>query len=110
MHRETTTRFDMSDRLRLERTQVSWNGPRREEVVLSPLLKELTEKLRELPEDSLKQILQFVESLRRRQVPKHAKGSPEALLPHAGAWSFAPEELEHLLDELERLRQIEIET
>ena len=76
---------------------------------MSPLLKELTDKLQELPEDSLRQVLQFIESLRRPQIQKHVKGSPEALLPHAGAWSVAPEELEHLLDELERLRQIELE-
>lgn len=76
---------------------------------MSPLLKELTDKLRELPEDSLRQVMKYVESLRRRRIPMQAKGSPEALLSHAGAWSFAPSELEHLLDELERLRQIELE-
>jgi len=72
-------------------------------------LKELTEKLQELPEDRLKEVLDFVEFLRSRSTPQRARGSPEALLAHAGAWTFAEGELEGLLADLERLRELELE-
>lgn len=37
------------------------------------------------------------------------RGSPEALLPHAGGWAFAPGELELLLQDIEQMREMERE-
>ncbi len=76
---------------------------------MSQVLKELTEKLQELPEDRLQEVLDFVESLRSQSTPRRVRGSPEALLPHAGAWTFTQGELEGLLADLERLRELELE-
>jgi len=34
------------------------------------------------------------------------RGSPEALLPHAGTWVLAPGELEALLQDIEQMREM----
>ena len=77
---------------------------------MARLLDTLTDKLRALSEEDLQRVLQFIESLRGQQMPRPQQGSAEVLLAHAGAWAFAPGELESLLADLECLRQLELET
>jgi len=73
------------------------------------LLKELTGKLQELPEDRLQEVLDFVDFLRSRPIQQPKRGSPEALLGHAGTWSFEPGELDRLLAEIQEMREMELD-
>jgi len=72
------------------------------------LLEELTSKLQELPEDRLQEVLDFVDFLRNRPIQRSKRGSPEALLQHVGAWSFEPGELDRLLADIQRMREMEL--
>lgn len=75
----------------------------------SRLLKELTSKLQELPEDRLQEVLDFVDFLRNRPLQLAKRGSPEALLQHVGTWSFEPGELDRLLADIQKMREMELD-
>lgn len=72
------------------------------------LLTELTSKLQGLPEDRLQEVVDFVDCLRNRPTPQSKCGFPEALLQHAGSWSFAPGELDRLLAGIQEMREMEL--
>ena len=78
-------------------------------VVTPELLRSLEGKLQELPEDRLRQVLDFVEFLQSHQLQQSNRGSPEVLLQHAGTWSFAPGELDRLLSDIQEMREIELD-
>ena len=69
------------------------------------LLKGLTSKLQELPEDRLQEVVDFLQS---RPIQQPERGSPEALLQHVGTWSFEPGELDRLLADIEEMRETEL--
>ena len=74
------------------------------------LLDQLVEAARELPEGQLLAVIDFahyLQSCYSRRRP--GRGSPEALLPHAGQWQFEPGELDHLLAEIEQMRLLDLE-
>lgn len=73
------------------------------------LLMELTNKLQSLPEDRLQEVVDFVDFLRNRPAPQAKRGFPEALLQHAGSWSFAPGELDRLLADIQEMREMELD-
>ena len=68
----------------------------------------LASKLQELPEDRLREVLNFVDVLRSHQLQQSNRGSPEALLRHVGTWSFAPGELDRLLADIQEIREMEL--
>ena len=69
------------------------------------LLKGLTSKLQELPEDRLQEVVDFLQS---RPIQQPESGSPEALLQPVGTWSFEPGELDRLLADIEEMRETEL--
>lgn len=73
------------------------------------LLKKLTDRLEELPEEKLGEVLDFVDFLQTRLETKPERGTPEALLAHAGSWNFEPGELDRLLNNIQDLRDMELE-
>ena len=77
--------------------------------VTPELLRDLAGKLQELPEDRLREVLDFVDFLRSHQLQQSKRGSPEALLQHVGTWSFAPGELDRLLADIQEMREMELD-
>ncbi len=77
--------------------------------VTPELLRDLTGKLQELPEDRLREVLDFVDFLRRHQLQQYKRGSREALMGHVGTWSFAPRELDRLLSDVQEMREMELD-
>ena len=73
------------------------------------LLRDLASKLHELPEDRLREVLDFVDFLRKHQLQQPKGSSPEALLRHVRTWSFAPGELDRLLGDIREMREREME-
>ena len=73
------------------------------------LLRALADKLQELPENRLREVLDFVDFLRSYQPQQSDRGSPEALLRHVGTWSFAPGELDRLLADIQEMREMELD-
>jgi len=73
-------------------------------------LDQLMEAARELPESQLLAVLDFAIYLQDRY-GRHRpqRGSPEALLLHAGQWQFEPGELDRLLAEIEQMRLLDLE-
>jgi len=76
--------------------------------VAPEILRDLASKLQELPEDRLREVLNFVDVLRSHQLQQSNRGSPEAVLRHAGTWSFAPGELDCLLADIQEMREMEL--
>ena len=76
--------------------------------VAPELLRDLTGKLQELPEDRLREVLDFVDFLRSHRIQQSNRGSPEALLRHVGTWSFAPGELDRLLADIQEMREMDL--
>lgn len=73
------------------------------------LLKELISKLEGLSENRLQEVVDFVDFLRSRPIQQSNRGSPDALLQHAGTWSFEPGELDRLLAEIQEMREMELD-
>lgn len=72
---------------------------------MSNLVNDIAEKLRELPEGRLQEVLALVESLRERP----ERGSAEALVGAAGSWALEPRELERLLADVQSAREAELD-
>jgi hypothetical protein len=74
------------------------------------LLDQLVETARELPKDKLLEILDFAGYLQSRYGQRRPeRGSPEAILKHAGKFQFEPGELDQLLAEIEQMRLMDME-
>jgi len=71
------------------------------------LLDQVVLELRDVPEEKMVEVLDFVEVLKRRRREKPARGSAEAILPWEGTWQFEPGELENLLKDIEQSREME---
>lgn len=72
--------------------------------------KELTtavsEKMKGLPDDAIKEVMDFVEFLKsKKDVGK--RGSPEAILKHVGTWKFEKGELDDILEDIQKFRELE---
>jgi len=81
----------------------------RAKSVTPELLRDLADKLQELPENHLREVSDFVDFLRSHQLQESSRGSPEALLCHVGTWSFAPGELDRLLADIQEMRETELD-
>lgn len=74
------------------------------------LLDRLAETARELPEDKLIEVVDFAGYLRSQYSQRQPeRGSPEAILRHAGRFHFEPGELDQLLAEIEQMRLMDLE-
>ena len=71
------------------------------------LLDQVVLELRDVPEEKVVEVLDFVGVLKSRRREKPARGSAEAILPWGGTWQFEPGELENLLKDMEQSREIE---
>lgn len=62
--------------------------------------KELTtavsEKMKGLPDDAIKEVMDFIEFLKSKK-DTGKRGSPEAILKHAGTWKFEKGEPDNIL-------------
>lgn len=72
--------------------------------------KELTttvsEKMKGLPADVIKEVMDFIEFLRsKKEIGK--KGTPEAILKHVGTWKFEKGELDNILEDIQKFRELE---
>jgi hypothetical protein len=72
--------------------------------------KELTtvvsEKMKGLPEDAIKEVMDFIEFLISKKDPGK-RGSPEAILKHVGTWKFEKGELDNILEDIQKFRELE---
>jgi hypothetical protein len=81
-------------------------------ATVSPTLSRLVAELQDLPGDKLEEVLDFVGYLKAKLAESPAekkprRGSAEALLECAGIWEFEPGELDKLLEDIERMREME---
>lgn len=66
----------------------------------------VSEKMKGLPEDTIKEVLDFIDFLRSKK--EHVKrGAPEVVLKHLGAWKFEEGELDNILEDIQKLRELE---
>lgn len=72
------------------------------------VLKNLEIKLQQLPDDQIDTVVEFVDFLQKKYEPTSEMGSPEAILRHAGGWSFEGDELENLLTEIQEIRDMDL--
>ncbi len=70
------------------------------------LIKELSDKIKGLPEDNVREVIDFIEFLKYKKENRE-KGSPEVILKHSGAWKFQKGELDNILEDIQKLREIE---
>lgn len=76
------------------------------------LLDQLLKMARPLPADKIAEVLDFAAYLRARPQPptsRPERGSPQALLRHAGAFQFVSGELDRLLADIARMRALDME-
>ncbi|MBS3740425.1 DUF2281 domain-containing protein [Candidatus Bipolaricaulota bacterium] len=71
--------------------------------------KKISDKLEELPEDKLKEVIDFANFLLTQEKKSPDRGTPEALLEHFGKPEFEEGELEELLADVQRAREQELE-
>ena len=66
----------------------------------------VSEKTKGLPEDAIKEVMNFIEFLRSKK-ENGKRGSPEAILRHLGAWKFEKGELDNILEDIQKFRELE---
>ncbi|OGL38445.1 MAG: hypothetical protein A2042_08460 [Candidatus Schekmanbacteria bacterium GWA2_38_11] len=71
------------------------------------LTKEIYDKIKELPEDKVREVIDFIEFLKSKKGNGAKRGLPEAILKHIGVWRFDKGELDSLLEEIQNLRDVE---
>ena len=71
------------------------------------LTKKLADKIKELPEDNINEVIDFIEFLKSKK-EKEKKGTPETVLKHTGKWKFERGELDNILEDIQKLREIEV--
>jgi hypothetical protein len=76
------------------------------------LLDQLLKMARSLPVEKIAEVLDFATYLRTRPQPppsRPERGSPQALLRHAGAFQFVSGELDRLLADIAQMRALDME-
>ncbi len=71
------------------------------------LTKVVSEKMKELSDDTIKEVMDFIEFLKSKK-EQRKKGSPETVLKHLGTWKFEKGELDNILEDIQALREIEV--
>ena len=67
----------------------------------------VSEKMKELSDDTIKEVMDFIEFLKSKK-EQEKKGSPEKVLKHLGTWKFEKGELDNILEDIQTLREIEV--
>ncbi len=74
------------------------------------ILQELLETVEVLPDEQLREVTDFAGFLSaKRRSSSPPRGSADALLKHAGSFEFEGGEMERLLRDIERSRELELE-
>ncbi len=84
------------------------------------LLQTLMGVAQAMPQEQLREVADFADFLHAKHGPPQAepgipearapeRGSPEALLRHAGGFRFEPGELERILGEIDEMRHLDLE-
>jgi hypothetical protein len=81
-------------------------------VEAAQLIEQVELEVRSLPIERIQEVLDFIGFLKSKisSPSRPPRGSPEALLECAGIWEFEPGELDKILADIERARNIELET
>ena len=66
----------------------------------------VSEKMKGLPENAIKEVMDFIEFLRSKK-ENGKRGSPEAILRHLGTWKFEKGELDNILEDIQKFRELE---
>ena len=64
------------------------------------LIQKVVSRAHHLPDPLLREVLDFMDHLEQKEERPIFRGSPAALLHHAGVWAFDPGELEGLLADI----------
>ena len=67
----------------------------------------VSEKMKGFPEDTVKEVLDFIDFLRSKKEDHGKRGSPEAILRHLGTWKFEKGELNNILEDIQKFRELE---
>ncbi|MGR3309558.1 MAG: DUF2281 domain-containing protein [Candidatus Brocadiales bacterium] len=70
------------------------------------LTKAVSDKMKGLPDDSIREVMDFIEFLKSKKEGLK-KGTPEAILKHVGVLRFERGELDNILENIQKLREIE---
>ena len=74
------------------------------------LLQTLLDVTRTMPREQLREVTDFADFLQAKHGPLRAeRGTPPALLRHAGSLRFDPGEMDDLLAEIDDMRQMDLE-
>ena len=71
------------------------------------LIRQMISEVQDLPDQMLREVLDFMRTLKQKEKGSISRGSPEAILHHAGAWTFEPGELDSLLTDIATERESE---
>lgn len=66
----------------------------------------VSKKMKGLPEEAVKEVMDFIEFLRSKK-ENGKRGSPESILRHVGAWKFEKGELDNILADIQIFRELE---
>jgi len=66
----------------------------------------VSEKMKGLPEDTIKEVLDFIDFLRSKK-EQGKRGTSEVVLKHLGACKFEEGELDNILEDIQKLRELE---
>ena len=71
------------------------------------LMERIITELCGMPEGQVAEVLDFIDSLKSQGMARPERGSAEALSYYAGVWQFETGELDRLLADVERMREME---
>lgn len=74
--------------------------------IIDDLTKTVSEKIKDLSDNNIKEVIDFIEFLRSKKIAGE-KGTPDSILKHIGVWKFKKGELDNILEEIQKLREIE---
>jgi len=77
------------------------------ESQIGVLIQQMVSEVQDLPDQMLREVLDFMGYLKQKEKSSISRGSPEAILHHAGAWVFEPGELDDLLTDIATERESE---
>ena len=66
----------------------------------------VSEKMKGLPENTIKEALDFIDFLRSKK-EQVKRGAPEVVLKHLGTCKFEEGELDNILEDIQKLRALE---
>lgn len=74
--------------------------------ITNDLTKKVSEKIKDLSDNNIKEVIDFIEFLRFKKNVEE-KGTPDSILKHIGVWKFKEGEMDSILEDIQKLREIE---